>query len=846
MSTSNENLIISQEKNEDKKLVRLLYYFRNNVTSQDPLYPLNNLLNKNNKIGWISNRFCTYPQETIVEFHSYVYIKQINILINESKIPTLIEFINCVYLPNKNIQLKEGELATKKNYKPEFQYKNMGFIKLSSNVETSYNARELRKIYVNILTNKIKLIVHKNYSNSINTFCQVGIVSLDFYGFILNNDINNKENNNKKLNYADLFLSEEIEGVDDSFFDKQMDKKSREKLKELMEEMQKKKECEEYDECKIIKKEIDQLKKITFKIYNLELYKNDCVKRNDFDNAKIIKKDIEIFKRMLNGYLNKNYEHKNKENQETEKNLKINSEENKMNDDNTSNTNLNRKIRISRTQQDIFNSPEQNFDNLILPTLQRKKNSNLNSISNINNSISFENSLNSSGHYESIIGLNENEQIERKPLEELSQEIKTKYEILTNILGEETMRKIFSKYIYYKEEGFDTLNLNAKSIITDSKKTTQDTNKYIVSLINIFFFFLDDRHPSIVCKCLELFINILKAIKERSSSNKTEYDFKITKKILNKIKGKLNHISKKVRLKASELYCYMLETDFCEYNSLILELVETDVNDYFNKLGILNNNNYNFQMSTSKGVLGIGSSGNLKPDQSKQLIITKMNIFLEIFTNFEKNKKFDMKKFPKNIVGDFIIININHPKEEVRDVTKEVLIKYIHIFGNQIMLKLKMFIKNKELTKLIQDKEELKNQLILVRAEEMKKNYIKNELSSQNISQNHLNRNQKLNPISGIDNNNLKKQSSKGQKSKKLNNKLIIKSSSQPKYPISNKIKLKPINIKANFKQKNSNASKNNIISINSSKKINESPNNDVIKNDLDKKEESKNQENGL
>ena len=254
MSTSNENLIISQEKNEDKKLVRLLYYFRNNVTSQDPLYPLNNLLNKNNKIGWISNRFCTYPQEIIVEFHSYVYIKQINILINESKIPTVIEFINCVYLPNKNIQLKEGELATKKNYKPEFQYKNMGFIKLSSNVETSYNARELRKIYVNILTNKIKLIVHKNYSNSINTFCQVGIVSLDFYGFILNNDINNKENNNKKLNYADLFLSEEIEGVDDSFFDKQMDKKSREKLKELMEEMQKKRNARNMMNAKLLKK----------------------------------------------------------------------------------------------------------------------------------------------------------------------------------------------------------------------------------------------------------------------------------------------------------------------------------------------------------------------------------------------------------------------------------------------------------------------------------------------------------------------------------------------------------------------------------------------------------------
>ena len=845
MSISNKDLYISQEKNEEKTMVTLLYYFKNNVTSQDPLYPLNNLLNKNNKIGWISNRFCTYPQEIIVEFHSYVNIKQINILINETKIPTIIEFINCIYLQNDNSNILEGKSNNKRNNKPEYIYRNIGFIKLSSNVETSYKARELRKIYVNILTNRIKLIVHRNYSNSINTFCQVGIVSLDFYGYILNKD-KNKENYNKKLNYEDLCLDEEIEGISDSFFDKRMDKKSGEKLKELMEEMEKKKECEEYDECKIIKKEIDQLKKITFKIYNLEMYKNDCVKRNDFDNAKKIKKDIDIFKRMLNDYLNKKFENENKN--EEKKDIKIenkNNEENKLNNEkNSSNTNLNRKLRISRTQQDIFNYPEQNFDNLILPTLQKKKNSNVNSISNINNSISFENSINSSGHYESIMGLNENEPIERKPLEELSQEVKEKYEILSNILGEETIKKIFSKYIYYKEEGFDALNLNAENIITDPKKTTQETNKYIVSLINIFFQFLDDRHPSVVSKCLELFINILKAIKKRSSTNKTEYDFKITKKILNKIKGKLNHISKKVRLKASELFCYMLETDFCEYNSLILELVETDVNDYFNKIGVLNNNNYNFQMSSSKGILGIGNIGNLKPDLSKQLIITKMNIFLEIFSKFEENKKFDVKKFPQNIVGDFIIININHPKEEVRDITKEVLIKYIHIFGNQIMLKLKMFIKNKELMKLIQDKDELKHQLILVRAEEMKKNFTKRESSSQNINPNHLNRNQKLNPISGIDIKNINNNNNtKREKNNSSTNKPLMKSSSQPKYPVSNKIKLKPINIKSNKKSKNLNASKNSPIPINTNKKVSE-PNNDIIKNNSDKKEETKNQEN--
>ena len=340
MSTSNENLIISNEKNDTKKkLIPLLFYFKNNTTSQDPSFPLNNLLNKESKIGWISNRFCTYPQEIIIEFHSFVNIKQINILINETKIPTVIEFVNCIYIPINNTN--DGQLSSKRNNKYECQYRNIGFIKLSSNVESNYRARELRKIYVNLLTRKIKLIVHRNYYNSVNTFCQVGIVNLNFYGYILDDD-NNKykyiEKNNEyrketnlKLNYADLCMDEDIEGIDDAFFTQKMDKKCNERMKELNEEMEKKKECEEYDDCKIIKKEIGQLKKITYKIYNLELYKNDCVKRNDFDNAKKIKRDINIFKKMLNDYLNKTCENENQKEIENEENNNINKNEENLN-----------------------------------------------------------------------------------------------------------------------------------------------------------------------------------------------------------------------------------------------------------------------------------------------------------------------------------------------------------------------------------------------------------------------------------------------------------------------------------------------------------------------------------
>ena len=821
MSSSIENLIISNNKEDQKKEVPLLYYFKNNVTSQDPLYPLNNLLNKFSRKGWVSNRFCMYPQEIIVEFHSYVNIKQINILINETKIPTIIEIVNCVMIPNDN-NLGYG------NSRISYQYKNIGFIKLSSNIETYFKARELRKIYVDILTKRIKLIIHKNYSNIMNTFCQVGIVSLDFFGYILldNNKFKDSKNKSKKMNYSDICLDVEIEGIDESFIKKRMDKKAEERLNILLDEMEK-------------KKEIDQLKKISYKIYNLEMYKKECVKRYDFDNAKRIKSDLDIFKKMLNDYISKkeeNYENQNSENNNNIKNdITINNEE-----ENKQNTiqkkKLTRKLNISRTQQDIFNYSGKKNDDIVLPTLQKKINSDLKSISNINsNSFDNNNTINSSGHFDSIIGICENEPKEREPLEELAPENKTKYEILHNILNEEVIRKLFSKHIYYKEEGLDALNAEAHKIIVDPKKTTQEANKHIVALINIFFGFFEEKHPNIIVKCLELFLNVIKAIKDRSTTNKTEYDFKITKAILSRIKGKLNHISKKVRLKASELYIYMLNSDFCEFNSLITELIETEVNGYYNKLEMQNNVNFSFQLNSSRGVI-LGNPINL----SKQLMITKMKILLEVMSNKDENTKFDKKKFPQNLVGDFIIMNVNHAKEEVRDITKEVLIKYIQIFGNQILYKLKSIIDYRELMKLFQDKDELKQQLILIREEENKKSI---DISNNNINYpNYIGftkkRNHKLEPITGITNNSLIV--------KRNNKQKLMKSSSQPKILPSKRKALKPINNKNNISLNNSNILQNNINSNTNTIKNNDKKNinNNNKNNNNDKNSNNNNDKN--
>lgn len=174
----------------------------------------------------------------------------------------------------------------------------------------------------------------------------------------------------------------------------------------------------------------------------------------------------------------------------------------------------------------------------------------------------------------------------------------------------------------------------------------------------------------------------------------------------------------------------------------------------------------------------------------------KMNIFLKIFSNQEKfRKKLYRKKFPESIVGDFLIMNLNNQKEEeVVQIAKNVLIKYINIFGNQIFYKLKMIIGNKELLRIIEDNDELIFELKQYEEERNKKDKkIKNMLSNLKIN--------KLNPLSPlrIGANHFNKKNTFKFEQIKLNqiNQQLKRVSSLPKLDNLKKMKLKPI--KASF-----------------------------------------------
>ena len=858
--SNNSDIEDNKDIDDLQNIVLLPYYFKKNSTSEDPSFPLTNLEEKNiSNGGWISQQNCTYPQKIIAKFDKYVNVKQINILINEKKIPTMIKLINC-------IQLEENESNTKDKYR----YEDIGYIKLSSNEDTDYSSREFRKIKVNVYnTNRIKILIYENYENPFNSYNQVGIVLLEFYGYIINNEngskiaklneenyseeiknekeyINIKENNDKLPQIdenVNLLIKDskkkiklmkikkiknnhninkngikDIKSINNSYSIYNINNTEKKnynsniimktahlkyigkpnnienKQKSLIildEKMDKMKKVIEENEKEIFNQENKQFKRLQNQIYELKEILNKIYKEKGLTKKKIFSLEKESNKQinninnckgktMINNIQISNL---NRRKTQTLSPLHSNSYKKHSNTNrvsNQQNIKLKKKqLKISSNDENLPRSNFMSFDNL--PPLNLKKRP------NCYNSDS-ENEKNN--NYDSLNDMNDDEIEDDKSLDEIPSDIKEKIEILIEVLGEDIFKKIFSKNIYNQEEGFNFLIQEVKDIIIFNSQNMEETNKYIVSLINIIIYFLDNKHYIIILMSLELFLNILKAIEEKSNLCKKEYNFKISKNIIIKIKEKLNHVSKRIRLKATEIYCYMLDSNFCDFYLLVNELIENEANEYYSRMDNLNNRLNNLKMNKSQD---INKNQNNVKMESDNLIMTKMNIYLKIFNNYEyKIKKFNVKKFPHKILGDYLIMNINHSNEKIREITKNVLVKYINIFGNDIFYKLKLVIGNKELTKIIHDNNDLIN--------EMKKFEIDRglKIKESNILINKKKINDKLPSIDILKvsslNNNLDIGNLYSPYSNKFKNRYLIKNSSQPKLRISSKTNLQNIN----------------------------------------------------
>ena len=651
LTTTNRNKLVNNEIVKlDHKLIE--------STTEDRDHPLRELLKGLKGVGWFSSRFSQFPQEIYIQFNQPVFLKQINMVIHEKNIPAQIKFYT--YYPEKSNELID-------NYH-NVRYKYIGFIKMDTNERSQFRARESRKVYVNTKSLFLKIELGQNYRNEFNIFNQVGLMNLDFFGSYLPPIGNNLQKNKFILKHATR--KENIEDISDYALENICGPE----LKDLKEKMDYNIKIENYMECKQIKSKLDKVRIYGKQIYDLENQKRIAVNNEDFDQAMDLKNLVDKMKANLKTLLHNNSSNNlsnidiNNKYSQIGGNIKnnnntINANANNNNDslfNNINNTNSNILNITQNINESIYSNSNDNINNQLNQTESKygqNTNYHIKSKSNEENFISYDDTilpavlkkLNNEPKNEE----NENGEAEKGELEDIKPSILKEFKLITDVIGELGMRKIFSKQILWKDEGLneflaqidDVLDYKVKNNNIDNnennnndannndnnnkpKNKTDITNQIITEIMKLSMLLIDEKHPSVVIKTLKIL--------------------------------------------------YMLTLDFCDYNNLISELLEEELRHYDSKY----------------------------IPRSPHLIIGKLEIFQSVFDSFDeavKSKRTTPEGFPANLVMDYLILNVNNNKSEVRKLCRLNISKFINIFGvNKIKKRLEK-IEERELLKLINE-----------------------------------------------------------------------------------------------------------------------------------------------
>lgn len=255
-------------------------------SGEDNEFPAEELnIHSPNTRGWQSPRFCEYPQELGFAMEAGMCrLNQIQLLSHQSKISTKVEIF----------------MGIGSDYHTA-NYHRLGFLTLDNNERSSFQARELKTVYIDHSGCFIKLLVHRCFSNKYNLFNQVGIIAINLLG--------NEENNGNGKMGNGLIMGQlapqnafnNINSLNDLSVDLNLDPETANKLRQLAETKAKAIAHEDYTLAKLIKNVESDLKSMGSRLAQLDLSKRRAVENEDYDKATDLKIQIEELRNQIEG-----------------------------------------------------------------------------------------------------------------------------------------------------------------------------------------------------------------------------------------------------------------------------------------------------------------------------------------------------------------------------------------------------------------------------------------------------------------------------------------------------------------------------------------------------------------
>ncbi|XP_078696734.1 centrosomal protein of 104 kDa-like isoform X3 [Branchiostoma floridae x Branchiostoma belcheri] len=250
--------------------------------------------------GWVTSRFCLYPQELVLKLNERVRIRKLQLLSHQYLIATKVEF----FVGEGN---RDSLGALHGN-----NFSRLGYVSLSDNEKTGYRARELKSVHVDCYGQFIKIILHKNYINRFNLFNQVGLVAINIIGENKDPHVQEKPLPTKKISFSELQpVSSEytdpamwglvnrpdyISPMDDLAFDMYQDPEVAQIIRKLDAKKAEAVRQERYDHAKKLKQAVVDLQKVGERLGKYEVEKRRAVENEDYDLAKMKKVQMEEYR----------------------------------------------------------------------------------------------------------------------------------------------------------------------------------------------------------------------------------------------------------------------------------------------------------------------------------------------------------------------------------------------------------------------------------------------------------------------------------------------------------------------------------------------------------------------
>ncbi|XP_022668197.1 centrosomal protein of 104 kDa-like [Varroa jacobsoni] len=257
------------------------------VTSEDDDHQASELNQHGPTVkGWLSKKYCNYPQEVVVRMESKCRICRIQILSHQFCIPSAMD----IYVGSIGAKSLDMSLQSAK-------WHHLGEITLADNIHSEYKSRELKSVLVDAVGEFVKLLVHGCHVNKHNVYNQVGIIALNIIG----DDDPLVKTSDPGANWQSIIKrNEEISPMDDLAFDMYVDGEVAQILRKLEHKKRDAINEERFIFAKKLKHAIGELQKVGERLAKMMIDKQTAVETEDFDRARRIKDDMQTYR--MNAY----------------------------------------------------------------------------------------------------------------------------------------------------------------------------------------------------------------------------------------------------------------------------------------------------------------------------------------------------------------------------------------------------------------------------------------------------------------------------------------------------------------------------------------------------------------